>query len=268
MAGLVTAGAGDGARKPVKALVRGLQVLAAANDMQVATVSAVVATTKLPKATVIRLIQTLVDEGYLDELASGEGYRVTPKVGALSRAMVGNSTYQQAVQPILDRLAARIKWPSEFFLRDGHSMVIEVSNRSVAPIKLRLFERRRFPIVRSATGIAYLSAMPAKRVGEILAEIIGRDYEGDADSDIAKEVTTKIGQAKRRGYALVEYPDIEAGLRVASVPVMGDDGPVGGLSVLHIRDVLDERTLNDTVLPKLRDAAARISKAIVRGKRG
>jgi len=50
--------------KSVKALTRGLGVLAAINELSPATVTRLVEETGYPKATVIRLVQTLCREGY------------------------------------------------------------------------------------------------------------------------------------------------------------------------------------------------------------
>jgi hypothetical protein len=48
------------------------------------------------------------------------------------------------IQTPLDLLADQIKWPAEYLVADGLSMRIRSNNRDRAPIKLKLFERRRF----------------------------------------------------------------------------------------------------------------------------
>ncbi len=248
---------GTGA-KPVNALVRGLRVLAVANEIQAPTVAELVRRSRLPKATVIRLVQTLVHEGYLEDLGEVEGYQVTAKVRNLSRALVDRTPIAQLVQPLLDGLAGRVKWPSELFLAEGRSVVIEVSNRSAAPIKLNLFEHRRFPMVASATGLAYLSALPEREAARIVAESVADGTLRDSVEDCLAEVAL----ARARGYALWEYPALAPGLRMASIPLLVGERAIGGLSLVHFRDLVPDGLLLSFLLPEMRAAAARIGDAL------
>lgn len=240
--------------KPVNALVRGLRVLAVANEIQAPTVAEVVRRSRLPKATAIRLLQTLVHEGYLDDLGESEGYQVTAKVRNLSRALLDRTPIAQLVQPLLDDLAARVKWPSEFFLAEGRSVVIEVSNRSAAPIKLNLFEHRRFPMVASATGLAYLSALPPAEVERIVQDSVA-DGTLTRPPDACLE---DVAAARRNGYALWEYPSLSPGLRMASIPVRSGGRVIGGLSLVHFRDLVPIPLLESLFLPDMRGVADRI----------
>lgn len=257
--------------KPVNALVRGLRVLSAANEIAAPTIAELVARSRLPKATVVRLVQTLVHEGYLEELPEGEGYQVTARVRNLSRALVGRTPTAQLVQPLLDELAGRVKWPSEFFLPEGRSVVIEVSNRATAPIKLNMFEHRRFPMVASATGLAYLSALPPGEAERIIRESAAdRSLPGTVEESLAEAAA-----ARARGYALWDYPALAPGLRVLSIPVRRcgrtedrrtEDGRVlGGLSLIHFRDLVPSALLEEMLLPALGDVAARIADALDEG---
>ncbi|BAI75569.1 transcriptional regulator (plasmid) [Azospirillum sp. B510] len=250
---------GGAGAKPVNALVRGLRVLAVANEIQRPTVAELVRRSRLPKATVIRLVQTLVHEGYLEESGEAEGYQVTAKVRNLSRALVERTPIAQLVQPLLDELGARVKWPSEFFLAEGRSVVIEVSNRSAAPIKLNLFETRRFPMVASATGLAYLSALPPGEAARIVEDSVA----DGAVSGSVEGTLALIAAARERGYATWEYPALAPGLRMVSIPVPAVGGaagklPVGGLSLVHFRDLVPAELMDGFLLPEMRAVAARI----------
>ena len=247
--------------KPVNALVRGLRVLVAANEIQAPTVAELVRRSRLPKATVIRLIQTLVHDGYLEESGDAEGYRVTAKVRNLSRALVERTPIAQLVQPLLDGLAGRVKWPSEFFLAEGRSVVIEVSNRSAAPIKLNLFEHRRFPMVASATGLACLSALPEADAARIIRESVA---DGTLPGTIA-DCLALVATARRRGYALWEYPSLAPGLRMASIPVHAGGRVIGGLSLVHFRDLVPDDLLDGFLIPEMRSVADRIGEVLDTG---
>lgn len=147
---------------PSGALARGLRLLAALNDLETATVSGLVNETNLPKATVIRLLQALQAEGYAAQDSDTLTYRVTPKVASLSRSLIGKNQTESLAQVALDMLADVVKWPAEYLVQDGLSMLIQANNRERASIKLKLFERRRFPILESAAGVPYLSSVPVE----------------------------------------------------------------------------------------------------------
>ncbi|MEM6897338.1 MAG: helix-turn-helix domain-containing protein [Pseudomonadota bacterium] len=201
------------------ALGRGLRVLVALNDLRTASVAGLVAETGLAKPTVIRLLKTLVSEGFAAQDAATLTYGVTHRVAALSRALSERDPSEEALQGVLDTLADALKWPTEFLVPEGDSMVIRMSNRERAAIKLALFERRRFPMAESAAGEAFLAA----------------------------DLT---------GYTLLGYPSLAPNLRVASVAVPGG---VGALSLVHFDDVVSIETLETALLPSLRAAAREIA---------
>jgi IclR family mhp operon transcriptional activator len=246
--------------KPVNALVRGLRVLAAANERSEVSVTDLVTLARLPKATVIRLLQTLLHEGYMEELGDGGGYRVTAKVRNLSRALRGRTPVAQIVQPLLDKLGRRVKWPSEFFLVEGLSVVIEASNRDAAPIKLNLFEHRRFPITASATGLAYLSGLAPEEAERIVRAAIDKD----GPSGSVEDCLARIAEARQRGYASWEYPALAPGLRMVSIPVAAGGRAIGGLSLIHFRDLVPDALLDGFFLAEMRAVAGSIGRLLER----
>ncbi|MBL4786290.1 MAG: helix-turn-helix domain-containing protein [Cohaesibacteraceae bacterium] len=237
---------------PSGALARGLAVLAVMNDLETVTVSRIVAESMLPKATVVRLLQALQAEGYVARDAQTMTYRVTPKVLSLSRAMKGNNEIEGLIQVALDLLAEEIKWPAEYLVIDGLSMLIQSNNRERAPIKLKLFERRRFPLLGSAAGIAFLSSIPDGERMAILRRVVSSDEE-------CVRSKSTITAAATKGYAARLLTELGPNMAVASVPV--PDGG-GALSLVHFNDVVTQEHLETVILPKLRDCALNIASAL------
>jgi len=237
---------------PSGALARGLRVLVAVNDLDTGTVSRIVAESALPKATVIRLLQTLQAEGYVTQDPQTLTYRVTPKVASLSRAMKGDDEIEGLIQVALDMLAEEIKWPAEYLAVDGLSMLIVSNNRERAPIKVKLFERRRFPILGSAAGIAHLATLPAGEQVRLM------DCATSGPEECAR-AEALIAEAQSRGYAMRPLSELGPNMAVASVAV-----PEGGgaLSVVHFDDVVSREQLEAAILPRLRDCARNIAGAL------
>ena len=241
-----------GSGSPSGALARGLRVLVAVNDLDTGTVSRIVAESALPKPTVIRLLQTLQAEGYVAQDPQTLTYRVTPKVASLSRAMKGDNETEGLIQVALDMLAEQIKWPAEYLSVDGLSMLIVSNNRERAPIKVKLFERRRFSMLGSAAGIAHLATLPHNEQTRLL----DRAASGPEERARAEAL---IAEAATRGYALRSLSELGPNMAVVSVAVPGGGG---ALSVVHFDDVVSPAQLETVILPRLRDCARNIAGAL------
>lgn len=244
--------------KSVKAFTRGLQVLAAMNELQVPTIGAVCRATNLPKPTVIRLLQTLVAEGYLEDSVEGGGYRVAPKARELCRALVGRTDIGQIAQPILDDLGMRLKWPAEFLTRDDNALVIEASNREKAPIQLNLFERRRFPIIGSSVGLAYLAALPDAERDTLIDELTADHDAADTRVWSPEAVRDLVAVTRGKGYALWDLTTLTPGMRALAIAVVRAGRPIGAMSLLHFSDYVPDSVIDGRLVPELRAAGARI----------
>ncbi len=242
----------DGA---VKALVRGLRVLAAINNYHTATITRLERAVDLPKATIIRIVRTLIVEGYVVEVPDGKGYRVARKAKDLSRGLTADSPTYALVHPLLVQLGKHIKWPSEYLVRDGDEMVIEASNRNLAPIKIGIFEGRRFPIAASASGIAYLGSLDEAEREALTASLLSEDADGEA----AVALHAHIRDFNRLGYSSWSEEHLEPGLRVIAVPVLVAGRPIGAVSAVFFDEAVADEILNRLILPNLRSTCEQIA---------
>lgn len=241
---------GDGA---VKALVRGLRVLAAINNYHTATITRLESSLDLPKATIIRIVRTLIVEGYVVEVPDGKGYRVARKAKDLSRGLTADSPTYALVHPLLVELGKRIKWPSEYLVRDGDEMVIEASNRNLAPIKIGIFEGRRFPIAASASGTALLGSLPDADRDALIASLLPGDAEGE------KALRSRISDFKLLGYASWSEEHLEPGLKVIAMPVLVGDRPIAAISAVFFDQAVSSETLDKLILPNLRASCGQVA---------
>lgn len=246
----------DGA---VKSLVRGLRVLAAINNYHTATITRLESSLDLPKATIIRIVRTLIVEGYVVEVPDGKGYRVARKAKDLSRGLTAESPTYALVHPLLVQLGKRIKWPSEYLVRDGDEMVIEASNRNLAPIKIGIFEGRRFPIAASASGVAYLGSLGSAEREALIANLL----TGSSDDAAEKALRSRIREFNRTGYASWSEEHLEPGLKVIAVPVVVARRPIGAISAVFFNEAVAGETLDGLILPNLRATCEQVSALFV-----
>lgn len=242
-------------------LGRGLAVLVSLNELLPATVTRLVAATGLPKPTLLRILSTLVAQGYAikQPVKSGGGYAPTPKVRRLSSAFAHGSALMQVAQPLLSDLAQMVKWPTDLLVRDGLSMLIEASNRPVAPITLRQFEQRRFPMLSSAAGQIYLAHLEeSERIGLVTAAL-SLNETVDSTHLLAEQVYRWIDEARNRGYGIRDYDAPIQGTRAFSVPVSVDGQPIAALTMITLGDAVHPEHLTSHLIPTLQATAAKIA---------
>lgn len=230
-------------------LARGLRVLAALNDLEAATITRLVSETGLAKSTLIRLLQTLMAEGYAKRDPETATYEVTPKVASLARALIGQNRMDAEIQVVLDTLAEQIKWPTEFLVPDGRSMVIRLNNRVRAPIQLQHFDRRRFPLGKSAAGLAYLAALDDEQLSRHIDRLTGTPADRET-------LLAKVEETSARGHAHRTVHELAPNLAVISVAV---PGPVGAMSMVYFDDVVPDAVNAGRHLPALHRAAKQIA---------
>ncbi len=243
----------------VQSLVRGLNVLVAVNENTPATVTQLVSTTRLPKATVIRLLKTLKNEGYIDLDPVAGGYKPLPKVRLLASPMITENSFALSARNYLNDFSQVVKWPSDILMPEGSSMVVQASNRDTAPIFLKRFEQARFAILNSASGLAYLSAASAHKRQELINVAAGLNRSGAEATQLAEQTYQKIEACKQRGYAVADYHAPIEGTRAIAIPLMCNKEAFGALAMLFLKDAVSDEQLNNFLLPQLQEAANEIA---------
>lgn len=258
----------DSSKEHIKSLSKGLGVIIAVNELAPARVSSLVVQTGLPKPTLIRILNTLVAEGFVENRPrdQGGGYAPTPKVRLLASAFAEGSLLAQAAQPVLNNLCEMTKWPTDLLVRDGLSMVIEASNRLVAPIRLKRFEQKRFPLINSSSGLAFLASLPEKECREILTSALAHGLPGGQTQCNEAQVINWIDGARKAGYACREYDAPIQGTRVYSLPVEDRGRTIAVLTLVTLRDVLSQAKFESDLLAPLKEASVEIAKKVSRLK--
>lgn len=96
---------------PVEAIRRGLLILRTLNELGIATIRDLHKATGLHKATLVRILETLIAENYVvrDDLLGG--YCITSEVNALSEGYDGDPKLVETSRERLITLTEEINWP-------------------------------------------------------------------------------------------------------------------------------------------------------------
>jgi IclR family mhp operon transcriptional activator len=250
---------------PIIALQRGLSVLAVVNKGKSVSVKAIYQQTGLHKSTIIRMLETLVHEGYVAKTARST-YVPTGRTLSLSQGYDRVSRIGDIAGPALADFRRTIAWPSDIALYHDDSMLIVQTSRGRGPLYFKRENGYRAPILSTSLGQAYLAFCDRElraRIIERLATIpdprnaLSRDRP-TLERNLA-EVRAKGFATMNRTHSLQEYGGKVWGM---AVPVHDGQYVYAAINILMLRSVCSEQDALKRFLGPLQEFAARLAKAI------
>lgn len=123
----------------------------------------------LAKSTVSRLTYTLTKLGYLTHVEDAGKYALGTATLSLASAMLGRLDIRKLARPLMQELAEFSNCLISLCSRDRLSMVyVDAARSSSAAVTLSLDTGARIQIANSASGRAYLAAIPDEQREEIM----------------------------------------------------------------------------------------------------
>lgn len=241
--------------KEVRALGRGIALLEAAADLGWAPIGVLAAYTGIDRASVYRLVRTLEQTGYLTRREDG-AVALTARVLQLGDGVRHGDLMAQVIAPFLRQLTLRVLWPSDFAVLASGRITIQASSHRHSPISVhRHLVGRTQPLLRSALGLAYLSALSREELHSTLA-VIGRLGGQDAaDLRAMQNIERQLEKVHRNGYAAA-VGLVERKIGAIALPVRLRHRPVGAANIVFFRSALTPSEAAATCLGPLRDAIA------------
>ena len=226
--------------KPIRSFTRGLTLLAALNQLGSASALTLARKTGLPRATVYRLLQTLLDDGYIGRGAADDRFHLRFKVRTLSGGFEDEHWISAVAGPALAELTQRISWPCDVVTLDGLKMIIRDTTHPVAPLSIdHNMVGRALPILGSSSGLAYIAFAPPQE-REALLEMLA--LSGDAENALARDrdqVARLIAATRRRGYAGRQGGTIWPHTGAVALPVRYRRRVLGCVSAIWMARAMD-----------------------------
>lgn len=156
---------------PVEAVCRALAVLRAVNKLRIATINSIHAQTGIARPTIVRMLETLMAEGYVARDNMCGGYRITCRTEDLNSGYKGISRVIEVARPLAIELTRRIKWPIGLGVIDGDAISIQFWTGAVSPwAHTNTVLGLRPELLTSAMGRAYLAFCPEAQFEVYLAQ--------------------------------------------------------------------------------------------------
>ena len=258
-----------GSYKPVNAVIRGLDVLAAVNKLKGrATVGEIHRETAIDKATIVRMLETLMHAGYVFRDDDRTMYEVTGKSLLLCAGYDRHRMVGRIVGPIIARFRNLVGWPSDVAIFDRDSMVLIESSREAGPILVNRLPGYRAPMLATSLGLSYLAFAEMNEREEVLKLVQEHPQRWNDIVRDRGETEKLFRQIREQGFATMheEYSRTEYGRQISTVgvPILNEKGiSIAAMNVLYLKSALTREEAIKTMLPPLKDCANEISTALM-----
>jgi IclR family mhp operon transcriptional activator len=250
----------EGSYQPVEAARRVLRVLRAMNTLRSATVAELHAITGLSKSTIVRMLETLIHEGYVVRDNFISGYRVTSEAQHLSNGFRGLPLVIEAARPWAVKLTQRIKWPVSVATVDHGKLSVDFTTAAISPWAFPFTTlHRQLSLANSALGRCYLAFCSPSERERLLSGLANGGEEFDAGVlDLA------LNAARQNGFAIQDGMRGARQFQFIGVPVFNEGACVACLGVgFYSSSPAADHVASDVYIPT-REAADMIETDIAR----
>jgi IclR family mhp operon transcriptional activator len=243
----------------VRALERGLAVLAAMNRHKVASVLELARETRLPRPTVYRLLETLSRSGFVTRKGTADRFCLGRRVRTLSDGYTDDEWITDIAKPLMAEFTHRQVWPLALMTFEEGCMLIRETTHPASTLSIDYgMAGRRLPMLRTAAGRVYLAFCPDNERRAILDLL---DHSAAAEDRFdPRRLTGLLDVIRAQGYALQDR-EINPKTSGISVPIYGER-MFGSISMIWIASALTMEETQKRYLKPLVSLASRIASAI------
>lgn len=235
----------------IETLDRGLRVIQSFGiDRRPMTLSDLSKSANLPRATVRRILMTLVKSGFV---AGNERlFSLTPRVLLLASAYLTSNQINTVMQPLMDEVASKAKEVCSLAILDGEEVVFIARSSPARVFSTGLDIGYRLPAFCTSVGRVLLGRLTND---ELTRTVDGMKLAAQTQSTLVDKsaVIATIIADRIKGYSLVDQ-EAEEGFRSISVPIRRYDGVV--IAAANIGAHVDRITTGEMIdrfLPLLKE---------------
>jgi IclR family pca regulon transcriptional regulator len=240
----------------VEALARGLEVIRSFDRIHAKqTISQISERTLLARPTVLRLLLTLEELGYVR--CRENSYSLTPKVVDLGMAYISALGLYGAAKPHMEKLSKEVDQSVSLAELDGSDIVYTGRVEVAKIISVGVTVGARLPSPSTALGRVLLAAVPDSELHQVLSTpslsmFIPRNRF------TAEQIRPKLELVREQGWAESDE-DLQYGVQAIAAPIRGEDGQVVAAIGLgtHTSEV-EKGIVRERYLPLLLETARSI----------
>lgn len=238
-------GAADGQGVPgVQALTRGIHIVdAIAARPRGLRFTELLDETLLPKGTLHRLLQALVEERLLVFDERDQVYRLAPRIFQWAHKVWDEFDLRGAAEPELERLRDMTGEAVRLGVLDASSVLYIDQREASQPLRLNNGVGARAAAHASGIGKAILAHLSLEKRHTLLSDVSLQQLTPNTIIDVA-ELMPQLDLIKARGYA-ISVDEQNSGISSVAAPVLNHRGePIGAIGIIGPSFRLPEERLH------------------------
>lgn len=242
---------------PVSAVLKGMKALEAVNRLGPVSLRDITEELGLPKASTLRLLDTLKYAGYVSMLPESRRYIVTARVMSLSNNYQPDEALLAVASPVMKALREETGWPSDLAIQQHDKMVIADTNREPGAFSMNRRVGSRVSMTTTTLGKVWLAFCSDDERARLF-DHIETVKEPDENRGLTREKFEVLAaEIRRQGYAT---SDREKGktIRAIGVPVMRGGEVACAFNVIVPAQAMSMDQLVEEYLPPMQAAAKKI----------
>lgn len=245
---------------PVESVTRALRLLSRLNQREVSCLGDLHQAMRIPKPSLVRLLDTLIAMGYVHHDLARKGYRLEPAIRELSEGFHGGPLLVEAGRACCTDLTRRLKWTVSMAVLDGSEMAIVFTTLHDSPVSPfgRGLDKRR-SLLTTGLGQAYL-AFCSEAERKIITTMLKNGKDRAERKAIDEAVAKLVCRGARHGYTEREPGSVSAVTSTIGMPICGDGRLLGTVAMTFFTSALRRDGMQQTVVAPLRAAALTIGK--------
>ncbi len=221
------------------------------------TMSEIIRTTGMTKPTAHRIVNLLMNIGFLERDVSGIGFIEGGNLVDLAHRTLAAAAPRSLRRSILQGISDEVGETSNYGVLSGAEVIYIDRVEAKWPLGLRFDAGSKVPAHCTAIGKLLLSRLPEGQLAVLLQTMPLSRYTANTitDVDALKSALKKI----RKNGIGVDNQEFMHGVVCVAVPVVKEDGRcIGGIAISAPEARM---TLNDALafMPQMREAAARLA---------
>ena len=249
---------GESAAPAIRSVVRAVELLQALNRRPVSTLDFLHLQTRLPKPSIVRMMQTLQRCGLVQHAPQHGAYYLSSGVLALSHGYHSEPMVVEASAALLDALTLRLKWPLAIAMLEDFSMVVRYSTIPLSPLALRHSTLNvSLSLVSRAMGRAYLAFCPSDQRAALLRALATSASPEDEPARDVEAMQALLDGVRSQGFAM-RHPGVWPASNTLAVPVLGNNGVACSLGLTYFASTMSPAQAVERYLPELQNVARKI----------
>jgi IclR family mhp operon transcriptional activator len=262
-------GATDPAQRsypPVQAVRRAFDVLRAVNRLRIASIQQIHEVTGFPKPTIVRMLETLLAEGYVARDNMCGGYWVTSRAHELASGCQGISQIIEIARPFAIELTQQIKWPVGIGVLDDDAIAIKFWTGTISPlVHTNTVLGLRPDLVTTAMGRALLAFCPDGEREQQISRMRADPARSFGEEDETR-LRSILRQVRSDGFATRDPRTKPYRMSTLALPIREGGTVHAVINVSFFTTAFPQGEVAEKVLAPLRATTDKIEQAIVMAK--